>query len=380
MKFFKSLLLGLATIGFAAHLTAQDAAPAAPEAPAAEEIAPAVTADSLLAYIPEVVASKADGTVVLTRDQILKEFKPQLESALAQGLTLPPEMVQGFIYQMTESLVMRNLLIDAALAAGFKSDIEQAKNILDSMKSQAEQQQAGMFAEQLKQLGMTEDDILARLCEQQLVQQIQESFAAKAEKPAPATEEEAKQFYEENIEQMRTPMLLSASHILVQFPSQAPTDDEKAAALQKIQEIRASLADDGSNFAEVAAEKSDCPSKQRGGDLGQFPVGSMVSEFEEALLKLEEGQISDPVETIFGYHIIRAGAKQEEKTTPFEEIKDRILNYMNQSKNEEATSIAVNSEMQKLMENAGIEIHLPAPPAREDVQPAEEPSEEPAAE
>ena len=249
MKFRTSLLASLAALCFSATLLAQEA-PATP-APA-EAAQPAVTADSLLAYIPEVVAAKPDGTVVLSRAQILKEFKPQLEGALAQGISLPPEMVQGFIYQMTESLVMRNVLLEAAQAAGFKSDLEQAKTILDKMKAEAEQQQEGMFAEQLKQLGMSEDDIVARICEQQLVQQIQESFAAKAEKPAPATEEDARKFYDENIENMRTPELLSASHILVQFPSQAPTEDEKAAALQKIQDIRASIADDGSNFAEIA--------------------------------------------------------------------------------------------------------------------------------
>lgn len=369
MKFFRSLFASLAILGMAVNLTAQDAAPeaAAVEAPAA----PTVTIEELLAFIPEVVVTKK-GEPALTREQFVKEIKPALEGALAQGVPLNAEMVQGYAHQVAQSLVMRAVLVEAAQAAGFKADEEQAKQILDGMKAQAEQQQPGMFAAQLAQLGMTEDNIIARICEQQLVQQLQESFAAKAEKPAAATEDEAKKFYDENIDQMRTPKLLSASHILVQFPSQAPTDDEKAAALKKAQDIRAELAEDGSNFAEKAAELSDCPSKQQGGDLGQFPIGAMVAEFEEALLKLKEGEISDPVETIFGYHIIKAGATQDEKTTPFEEIKDRIISYLDNLRQEEATSTVVNDEMEKLMDAAAIEVLLPEPAVPEEPEEAPE--------
>ena len=379
MKLIKSLCFALVFFGMAVLLPAQDAAPEAdtttpPAFPEAEVAVP--TLDALVAFVPDVVATK-NGEVALTREQFIKEIKPALEGALAQGVPLTTEMVQGYAYQIAESLVMRGVLVEAAQAAGFKADDAQAKQILDGMKQQAEQQQPGMFAAQLAQLGMTEDDILVRICEQQLVQQLQESFAAKAEKPAATTDEEAKAFYDENIDQMRTPKLLSASHILVQFPSQSPTDDEKAAALKKAQDIRASIAEDGSNFAETAAAQSDCPSKQKGGDLGQFPVGAMVTEFEEALLKLNEGEISDPVETIFGYHIIKAGATQEEKTTPFEEIKDRIISYLDNAKAGEATSAVVNAEMEKLMDDAKIEVLLPLPAMDEEPEaPVEEAPED----
>ena len=363
MKFIKSFFSALAILGMAAHLTAQEAAPAAETTPAAPEAAAAPaqpSLDELLAFVPEVVATK-NGAPALLREQFVKEIKPALEGALMQGVPVTAEMVQGFAYQVAESIVMRGVLVSAAQAAGFKADEDAAKKLLENMKQQAEQQQEGMFAAQLAQLGMSEDDVLVRIKEQQVIQQLQESFAAKVEKPAPTTEEEAKAFYEENIDQMRTPKLLSASHILVQFPSQAPTEDEKAAALKKARDIRAGLAEDGSNFAETAAAQSDCPSKQKGGDLGQFPIGSMVPEFERALLGLAEGEISAPVETIFGYHIIKAGATQEEKLTPFEEIKDRIIAYLDNTKGEEAVSQAVNAAMETLMKGAAIEVLLPKP-------------------
>ncbi|MBP1583854.1 MAG: hypothetical protein J6866_07850, partial [Victivallales bacterium] len=144
MKLIKSLCFGLVFFGMAACLTAQDAAPAE-AAPALEEAAAPVSLDALVAFVPEVVATK-NGETALTREQFIKEIKPALEGALAQGVSLSPEMVQGYAYQIAESLVMRGVLIGAAQAAGFKADEAQAKQILDGMKAQAEQQQPGMFA------------------------------------------------------------------------------------------------------------------------------------------------------------------------------------------------------------------------------------------
>ena len=293
MKLFKSLFSALALIGLAAHLTAQEAVPAV-EAEPAEAPAAVQSIDELLSFVPEIVATQK-GEPVLTREQFLKEIKPAISGALAAGIPVEAEMVQAFAYQSANQIVMRGVILEAALAAGCKADEANAKEILDQMKQEAEKQQPGLFAEQLAAAGLTEDSLMTRICEGQIFEQFQEKILAEVEKPEPVTEEEAKKFYDENLDHMRTPALLSAAHILVLFPSQSPTDDEKAETLKKAQEIRATLAEDGSNFAEVAAEKSDCPSKQNGGDLGQFPKGTMVPEFEEALVKLQEGEISDPV-------------------------------------------------------------------------------------
>jgi peptidyl-prolyl cis-trans isomerase C len=82
-----------------------------------------------------------------------------------------------------------------------------------------------------------------------------------------------------------------ASHILVKKESEAKKILED---LKK-----------GSNFAELAKNHSECPSRKRGGDLGWFGRGKMVPEFEKAAFSLKKGDISDPVKTQFGYHIIR---------------------------------------------------------------------------
>ena len=84
---------------------------------------------------------------------------------------------------------------------------------------------------------------------------------------------------------------IRASHILVEKQSQA---------LKVAEELKA-----GGNFSELAKKYSTCPSGKRGGDLGQFGRGQMVKEFEQVAFALKPGQVSDPVKTQFGYHIIK---------------------------------------------------------------------------
>lgn len=84
---------------------------------------------------------------------------------------------------------------------------------------------------------------------------------------------------------------VKASHILVK------TEDEANALLDELES--------GKDFAELAKEKSWCPSKADGGDLGWFGKGQMVKEFEDAAFSMEKGEVSKPIKTQFGWHIIK---------------------------------------------------------------------------
>jgi len=95
-----------------------------------------------------------------------------------------------------------------------------------------------------------------------------------------------------------------ASHILVSVPRENPTDADYEEAKKQILLIKQEI-EDGQPFEECAKAYSECPSKDRGGDLGFFPrTGGMVEPFAEAAYALEVGQVSDPVKTQFGYHLI----------------------------------------------------------------------------
>lgn len=123
-------------------------------------------------------------------------------------------------------------------------------------------------------------------------------------------DEEVKEFYEENKEMFKKPATVQASHILV---------EEK----DKAEEILAKIKE-GLSFEEAAKEFSTCPSKDRGGDLGEFGRGQMVPEFEEAAFNMELEEISEPIETQFGYHIIKLLNKNEESLSDYEEVEGQI--------------------------------------------------------
>lgn len=128
------------------------------------------------------------------------------------------------------------------------------------------------------------------------------------------SEAEAVGFYFSNKEAFQEEASVSARHILV-------------ADLKLAEEVVEKLKG-GLDFSKAAEEYSTCPSKERGGDLGEFTRGRMVPEFEEAAFNLEVGQVSEPVKTQFGYHIIMVDSKKEPKEKAFEEVKPAIMNEL----------------------------------------------------
>lgn len=99
---------------------------------------------------------------------------------------------------------------------------------------------------------------------------------------------------------------VSASHILLMYAGsmRSSATRTKEEALEQINDLKAKL-DDGADFADLARDNSDCPSGSDGGALGTFSKGQMVKEFEDATWALDEGAVSDVVETDFGYHLIK---------------------------------------------------------------------------
>ncbi|PHS78129.1 MAG: parvulin peptidyl-prolyl isomerase [Rhodospirillaceae bacterium] len=99
---------------------------------------------------------------------------------------------------------------------------------------------------------------------------------------------------------------VSASHILLMHEGSARSSATrtKDEALELVKDLKTQL-EDGADFAELAKEHSDCPSGKDGGDLGTFGKGQMVKEFQDATFAMDEGEVSDVVETDFGYHLIK---------------------------------------------------------------------------
>lgn len=149
------------------------------------------------------------------------------------------------------------------------------------------------------------------------------------------TDDEVRQYYDANLSQYRTPGQVRASHVLLRVDG----DDEEVAA--RAAEIAAE-ARSGADFADLAREHSqDETNAGSGGDLGLVERGRMVPEFENAAFALAEGEISDPVRSPFGYHVIHVTEKQEEVTQPFAEVRGAIGNVLKRERSSaRATALA----------------------------------------
>jgi len=129
------------------------------------------------------------------------------------------------------------------------------------------------------------------------------------------TEEAMRKVYDDAIKQMQTEEEVRARHILV-----AKEDEAKAivADLKK-----------GGNFEEIAKAKSIEPgAKESGGDLGYFTKEQMVPEFADAAFKLEKGKVSDPVQTQFGWHVIKVEDKRKKPAPTYEQVKDQLESFV----------------------------------------------------
>lgn len=142
--------------------------------------------------------------------------------------------------------------------------------------------------------------------------------------------EEIKAFYDANMDQWSVESQLDLQHIL--FMTEGESPEEKAASLKKADEVLA-LLKKGGDFAKLAAQYSeDQSNKDKGGDLGVVVMGQTVPAFEKAAFALQPGQISDVVETEYGYHIIKCKSRREARVKPLDEVREQIASNLAQQK------------------------------------------------
>ncbi len=184
--------------------------------------------------------------------------------------------------------------------------------LMDAMRNMYEREAA--FKEQMARL---KEDLLTSYAMQKALELVK------------VTEDDAKAYYEENREKFVAGTTFNASHILVD-------------SAEKANEILAKIKAGEVSFEDAAAENSSCPSGKNGGSLGDFASGQMVPEFENACAVMEVGTISDPVQTQFGYHLIRLNKREEGGEMPYEEIKANLMEALREEKQQAAYQSKVN--------------------------------------
>ncbi|MDQ5910711.1 MAG: peptidyl-prolyl cis-trans isomerase [Pseudomonadota bacterium] len=169
-----------------------------------------------------------------------------------------------------------------------------------------------------------------------------------AQTPEP-DEDGCQRFFAANRPRFRTSDLFEVSHILCAAP---PDDDEaRTTARLRIEEALAQLAQ-GTAFAELAAQISDCPSKEQGGNLGQIAMAQTVPEFEQVMVSMQEGETSaQPVESRFGFHILHLHNKIAGHPLDYPQVRERIASYLRESGQRQA----ISQYLASLMKNADIQ-------------------------
>lgn len=176
------------------------------------------------------------------------------------------------------------------------------------------------------------------------------------------TDEQAKKYYETNLADFTRPEQVLVTNILIKVKKDA-SDEDKSKAMAKLQNIQKELAE-GGNFAELAQKYSEDGNASSGGMMGFVLRGQTEKEFEEAVFALDPDQTSI-VETQAGYHLIRATDKKETKVVPYEEVAEKLRNFLKQQEIQKKIDTFIKENRKK----ATIEILLK--PAQEAVKTSE---------
>lgn len=193
------------------------------------------------------------------------------------------------------------------------------------------------------------------------------------EKNLKPTEADLKAYYEENKDGFIEPEKRRASHILIRVDADTPKAKEEAK--KKIEEILAKVKA-GEDFAALAKKYSQDPgSTKEGGDLGFFNQGVMVKPFDDAVFSMKEGEVSGPIETEFGYHIIKLTKIQPKKVLPYEQVKEQVKSQWLQQQADKqyytlldkltATAYEQPDSLEPAAEVIGVKVQISEPFSRE---------------
>ena len=254
----------------------------------------------------------------------------EITKSLAMYMGQIPEDQLGqirekMLKQTVDDFVTRTLLAEAVVKQGVKVSDADVNAEIDKVKATLPQ---GMTLQQaLESSGITEDKLRSEIKFSVEIKKLVE--AQNPDQKGPSAKE-IEDYYTANKKRFEVPETVHARHVLIKTEDK---DDQKTKDAKKAKaEDLHKMIKGGADFATVAKENSDCPSKTKGGDLGTFQRGQMVKPFEDAAFSQEINAVGPVVETKFGYHIIQVLEHNQPKTKSLAESKDSIIQDLQQKK------------------------------------------------
>ncbi len=316
-------LLVLAALAVACQKPAST--PATSSAPATSTAKPATPppAKPIPAVLPDVIADCNGDTIPKA------EFEKAVRSVEQRaGGPIPAEKRDQVYRGVLDDLVAYRLLKQEVTQRNLTvsdADVEVRISAFKQQMGTEANFKAALQAQQITEAKLRDDARTDLLVSKLLDQEVNQKVLVKPSDIAA--------FYEKNPDRFQQGETLRASHILVVVPAEANAQTRTALRGRADAALKAAKA--GQDFAKLARQYSQDSSAQRGGDLGFFPKGQMVPAFDQAAFALAPGQVSDLVETQFGYHIIKAIEKRPARIVPFVEVAGQIQQFLEQEQRQD---------------------------------------------
>lgn len=336
IAFSFSPVMAVNTANKAVDTTSQSKTVAAP-------VAPANTEDNKSVVLPDVVAT-VNGQPISKAD--LEKVTVALLSLNNRKIEdLSNEEKRKFYKAVTEELVTDRLVTDKAKSIQVSPD--DVNKQLEALKGTLSQDQ---FDQELKRNGQTLDELKKNI-EASIRQQ--RWIESQIGKSVQVTDADIEKYYKDHPTEFKEADKVKASHILIQVPKDAKP--EVVQEKEKLAETVYEKAKKGDNFADLAKQYSEDPgSKEKGGDLGLFDKEQMVPEFANAAFAMKKDEISKPVHTNFGWHIIKVTDIQPAHQAALDEVKGDIKTFLENNKKREA----ITQLLQKLRSEAKVQVNI----------------------
>ena len=308
-----------------------------------------------LAVLPAIADQKQakEGKVATVNDVVITQAQFDMEmgrvqARLSQSGRAPgqPEIAQ-IRQAVLDNLIARELLYQESKKKGFKASEEEVNKQLQALKARFPSE--AEFQTALTNMNVSEAELRSQIGQDLAIGQfINDTFVAKIT----ISEAEIKAYYDNNPQFFTKPEQVRASHILIKVEPQADAV-QKDKARKTLKMVQQKL-QTGEDFGALAKEFSQGPSSSNGGDLGFFGRGQMVKPFEDKAFAMKTGEVSDIVETRFGYHLIKVTDKQPESKLAFAEVKEKSEQHLKQQKVQQE----IGAYVEKLRADAKVETYL----------------------
>ncbi|HPF08593.1 MAG: peptidylprolyl isomerase [Candidatus Cloacimonetes bacterium] len=274
------------------------------------------------------------GSEIILMSDLEKQINQMRSTGVREELLVPAEVLDNMVEHriMIQKAKELNITIDETALRNY------AERYMGQIKSQFPTE--ADFQAELRKMNTTQRELMDYFVEQLKENALSEQLVEKQISSRVRIEEsELLAFYEASKDSMAVkPVAWDLRMILREIKA---SDESEAALLAEAEELRR-RADNGEDFAQLATESSDCPSKQQGGDLGFFKRGMMVKPFEDAAFALSIGEISQVVKTQFGYHIIKVTDRKGEEVRA-----SHILKMIEAGENDEEREMALMNSIRE---------------------------------